>query len=87
MEDTLEVIGGGREMLWFIIWMLIGFAGGIHALITIRRDLQKDYPLYDLKSDPLIENLYDAVIIFMGGLLGPVSFFVTAFIFPRSFFK
>lgn len=74
-------------MIWFIIWILIGFAGGIHALITIKRDLQKDYPLYDIKSDPLVKNLDDGIIIFMGGLLGPVSFFVTAFIFPRSFFR
>lgn len=74
-------------MIWFIIWVLIGFAGGIHSLITIRRELQKNYPSYDPKSDPLIECLEDGLVIFMGGLLGPFSFLVTACVAPRSFFK
>ena len=74
-------------MIWFIIWVLIGFAGGIHALITIKRDIQKDYPWYDPKSDPLVMCFDDGLIIFMGGLLGPVSFLVTAITFPRSFFR
>jgi hypothetical protein len=74
-------------MIWFIIWMLIGFAGGIHALFVIRRDIDKDYPWYDLKSDPLIENLDDVMIILISVMIGPLSFLVTAYTFPRSFFK
>jgi len=74
-------------MIWFIIWMLIGFSGGIHALFVIRRDIDKDYPCLDLKSDPLIENLDDVMIILISAMIGPFSFLVTAYTFPRSFFK
>lgn len=74
-------------MIWFIIWVLIGFAGGIHALITIKRDCKKDYPSYDLKSKPLIECSADVLIIFVSMAVGPASFLVTAYTFPRSFFK
>jgi hypothetical protein len=75
-------------MIWFtIIWLLVGFAGGIHALIAIRRDVEKDYPAYDPKSEPLIEYREDVLIILMGIISGPVSFAITAYTFPRSFFK
>lgn len=74
-------------MIWFIIWVLIGFAGGIHALITIGRDCQKNYSWYDPKSKPLIECPEDVMIILVSMAIGPVSFLVTAYTFPRSFFK
>lgn len=74
-------------MIWFIIWMLIGLAGGIHALFVFRRDIDKDYPWLDLKSDPLINNLDDVMIILISAMIGPFSFLVTAYTFPRSFFK
>ena len=73
-------------MIWFIIWVLIGFAGGIHALITIKRDCKKDYPSYDLKAK-LIECPEDVMIILVSMTIGPASFLVTAYTFPRSFFK
>lgn len=75
-------------MIWYIIgWYLVGLVAGVHAMATIRRELQKDYPKYFDKSYSLFQSYGDVFLVIMIGAIGPIGFLVTAVTFPRSFFK
>lgn len=76
-------------MLFIIVWMLIGFASGVHAIILAHRQLVKESPRYFSKDDnPFItEPIGVIVVIAVATLGGPVSLLTNLMMFGEECFK
>ena len=76
-------------MIWFIIWALIGFASGIHAIILVHRQLVKESPRFFHKDDNPFTKDYIGVIIMIvvATLFGPASLLTNLLMFGKECFK
>jgi len=77
-------------VIWLtLIWLLVGFAGGIHAKILGHRQLVKDYPRMFSKSDnPFTIDYIGTVILMLIAVIGgPCTLLTNLLMFGKECFK
>jgi len=74
---------------FIIIWLLIGFAGGIHAKILGHRQLVKNYPRMFSKSDNpfTIDYIGTVILILIAVIGGPCTLLTNLLMFGKECFK